>query len=127
MWVLKAVNLESQEPGWVRETQSLLVSAKSLSSFPDLNSWCLRIPRGPEDGSQTEFSMRSLGFWRAGTARRRTEECFEVLAEGQLKKKSEIWFLKKIGQRGAGKTDLESVNQEICPLLAGYLHSLQIL
>ena len=41
--------------------------------------------------------------------------------------KSEIWFLKKIGQRGAGKTDLESVNQEICPLLAGYLHSLQIL
>lgn len=122
MWVLKAVNLEGQEPGWVRETRPLLVSAKSLSSFPDLNSWCLRIPRGPEDGSQTEFSTRSLGFQRGGTARRRTEECFEVLAEGQFKKKkSEIWFLKKIGQRGAGKTDLESVNHEICPLLPTWL------
>lgn len=37
------------------------------------------------------------------------------------KKKSEIWFLKKIGQRGAGKTDLESVNHEICPLLPTWL------
>lgn len=56
---------------------------------------------------------------------------FRGLGRRTVKKKkntkSEIWFLKKIGQRGAGKTDLESVNQEICPLLAGYLHSLQIL
>lgn len=60
--------------------------------------------------------------------RKGAKECFEVLAEGQEKNiKSENLVPEKTGQRGAEKTDLESINQEIHPLLAAYLHSLQTL
>lgn len=41
------LSIDHQGPSWVGETQFLLVSAKSFSSFPDLYSWGSQNPEGP--------------------------------------------------------------------------------
>lgn len=79
MWVLKAVNLESQEPGWVRETQHLLVSAKSLSSFQTLT------PGVSESQGGLRMVLRQnspRGAWGFGG---------EEQQEGELKSVSKSW------------------------------------